>query len=169
MRDTGIKLRAVEPEDAEFMFRAELDPVTEEYSDQTAPLSLELMRQYAVTYDADPFRSGQLRLIVEDIHGRRIGIADLFDISARHSRAECGLYIVESERGKGFGRKALLALKHLAVSRLGLSQLTATVAEENAAALATFKSAGFARTGFRPKWWRDSSGFHDVIILNTIL
>lgn len=164
-----IRLRAVEPDDWQFMYEAENDPSAFEYSSQIAPLSMEQLRQYAITYDADPFRSEQLRLIAETIEGTPVGIADFFDISARHSRAECGVCIAASHRGKGFAKATLIAMKQFAKSRLGLSQLTATIAEDNASALAAFQSAGFSPTGFRPAWWRSGAGFQDVIILNSFL
>lgn len=164
-----IRLRAIEPDDWQFMFEADNDPSAFEYSSQTAPLSKEQLRQYAITYDADPFRSEQLRLIAETTAGTPVGIADFFDISARHSRAECGVCIVASHRGEGLGKATLIAMKQFAKSRLGLSQLTATIAEDNASALAAFKSVGFSSTGYRPAWWRSESGLRDVIILNSFL
>lgn len=169
MNNDSINLRAVEPEDCDFMFMAESDRSAEEYSSQTAPLSKELLRQYAITYDADPFRAGQIRLIAVTSDGNPVGIADFFDISARHSRAECGVCIDARHRGKGLGKMTLSAMKKYANSRLGLTQLTATIADDNAPALAAFQSVGFSPTGYRPKWWRTSSGLHDVIILNAFL
>lgn len=167
--DLTIHLRAVEPEDWSFMYEAERDPAAEEYSAQNAPLSKELLKQYALTYDADPFRSGQLRLIIEDKEKNPIGIADIYDISPRHARAECGIYIIPSERRKGYAKETLMRVIQLASSNLGLKQLTATISEDNAAALSVYRSVGFIQTGTRPKWWRNSSGFHDVKILNVEL
>ncbi|MDE5849776.1 MAG: GNAT family N-acetyltransferase, partial [Muribaculaceae bacterium] len=60
--DYELRLRALEPEDADMMYDAESDEAAWRYSDYLAPMSLELLREYALTYDADPFRSGQLRL-----------------------------------------------------------------------------------------------------------
>ena len=85
-----LRLRALEPEDAEMMYAAESDEAAWLYSDYLAPLSLEMLRQYALSYDADPMRSGQLRLIIE-VDGRAAGILDIFDISPRHLRADTGI------------------------------------------------------------------------------
>lgn len=81
-----LRLRALEPEDADMMYEAENDEAAWKYSDYLAPLSRELLHHYALTYDAEPFRSGQLRLIIEKDE-TPIGILDLMDISARHLRA----------------------------------------------------------------------------------
>lgn len=163
-----LTLRAVEPEDAEMMYEAEGDPAAWIYSDYLAPMSLEMMRHYALTYDADPLRSGQLRLIIE-AGGEAAGILDLFDISARHLRADTGIYLLPSFRGKGLGIKALELVKEYCRQRLGLHQLTATVAEGNTQALNCYGKAGFTIVGKRPEWLRMPDGFEDVWLMCTKL
>ncbi len=163
-----LKLRALEPEDAELMYEAENDEAAWKYSDYLAPLSRELLHHYALTYDADPFRSGQLRLIIEK-DGTPIGILDLFEISPRHLRAEIGIYILPQYRGKGFGTEALKASKEYCKSRLCLHQLGASVASSNYSAKHIFESAGFAVTGLRPDWVRTPDGYEDVELLSSLL
>ena len=163
-----LKLRAVEPGDADHMYEAENDEAAWAYSDYLAPLSHELLSQYALTYDADPFRSGQLRLIIE-VGVIPVGILDLFDISPRHMRADTGIYIFPEFRGKGLATEALLAVKTFCKIRLGLHQLTATVAKENIYALRCYKKAGFISTGTRPHWLRTPDGFLDVEMLHCII
>ncbi|MDE6637257.1 MAG: GNAT family N-acetyltransferase [Muribaculaceae bacterium] len=163
-----LNLRALEPEDADMMYQAENDEAAWIYSDYLAPLSLELLRQYALTYDADPFRSGQLRLII-DVDGSASGILDLFDISPRHLRAETGIYILPQFRGKGIATEALNAAKDYASNRLGLHQLTASISEQNQEALKTYKKAGFQITGSRPDWLRTHDGYQSINILSSIL
>ena len=163
-----LKLRALEPEDAEMMYEAESDPEAWRYSDYLAPMSLNMLREYAITYDADPFRSGQLRLIVE-IDGTPAGILDLFEISARHLRADTGIYILPGFRGKGVGEKVLQLAKTYCGERLGLHQLTASVARGNTVALRCYEKAGFSVTGSRPDWLRAPDGYDDILLLSAIL
>lgn len=163
-----LKLRAVEPEDVDMMFQAESDEAAWLYSDYTAPLSRELLRQYALTYDADPFRSGQLRFIIEN--GKTpVGILDIFDISPRHLRADTGIYLLPKFRGKGLASKALEAAKDYSRNRLGLHQLTATVAQSNATAMLCYEKAGFKPTGTRPDWLRTTDGYQSANILTCLL
>lgn len=166
--DDELNLRALEPEDADMMFEAENDEAAWKYSDYLAPLSRELLRQYALTYDADPLRSGQLRLIIEK-DDTSIGILDLFDISPRHLRADTGIYLLPEYRSKGFGVKALKAAKEYCRVRLGLHQLTSTVAHANESAKRCFEKAGFKATGFRPDWMRTPEGYEPVEIFSCIL
>lgn len=163
-----LKLRAVEPEDADMMYEAENDEAAWAYSNYLAPLSRELLRQYALTYDADPLRCGQIRLII-DYGVTPIGILDIFDISPRHLRADTGIYLLPEFRGKGFASKALEAAKEYSRNRLGLHQLTATIAQSNATAMLCYEKAGFKPTGARPEWIRTPDGYQDATILSSLL
>lgn len=163
-----LKLRALEPEDADMMFAAESDEAAWKYSDYLAPLSRELLSQYALTYDADPLRSGQLRLII-DLDGCPAGILDLFDISPRHLRADIGIYILPEFRGKGLAAIALEEAQNYCRVRLCLHQLTATVADSNIPALKCFKKANFSPNGSRPDWLRTPEGYESATILSLIL
>ncbi len=163
-----LKLRALEPEDADMMYEAENDEDAWKYSDYLAPLSRELLHHYALTYDAEPFRSGQLRLIIA-IDETPIGILDLMDISARHLRAEIGIYLLPEFRGKGLGTEALLIAKDYCRNRLCLHQLGATIADSNPTAKLSFSHAGFTVTGRRPAWLRTPDGYEDVELLSTFL
>ena len=163
-----LKLRALEPDDAEMMYEAESDPDAWKYSDYLAPMSREMLRDYALTYDADPFRSGQLRLIIEaDVTA--VGILDLFDISPRHLRADTGLYLLPAYRGKGLGGEALRLAKEYSRVRLGLHQLTASVAQQNEAARRCYEKAGFSPSGTRPEWLLTPEGWEYVELFNCIL
>lgn len=166
--DNELKLRAVEPEDSDMMYEAEGDEAAWRYSDYLAPMSRELLREYALTYDADPFRSGQLRLIIE-VDGKSAGLLDLFDISARHLRADSGIYLLPTFRGKGLGVKALGIAKEYCRKRLGLHQLTASVARQNDAARLCYERAGFLKTGTRPDWLRTDVGWENVDLLHCTL
>lgn len=156
-----LRLRALEPEDAEIMYEAETDEAAWRYSDYLAPMSKEMLRDYALTYDADPIRSGQLRLIIE-ADGKVAGILDLFEISPRHLRADTGIYLLPEYRGKGLGTIALEQAKAYGRFRLGLHQLTASVGQHNKAARRCYEKAGFESTGTRPEWLRTAEGWENV-------
>lgn len=160
----SVRLRALEPEDTEFMFEAENDEAAWTYSDYLAPLSMEMLRQYALTYDADPLRSGQLRLVV-DVDGKPVGMADIFDISARHLHAMTGIYILPEMRSKGIGAEALRLLCEYCRSRLGLHILSAIIAEKNHSARNCYRSAGFIESGILPEWLRDGAIYSNAIFM----
>lgn len=152
-RPDGVRLRALEPSDADALYEIENDPAAEESSDYMAPLSLALLREYASGYDANPFGAGQLRLIVE-CGGEAAGVADLYDISLRDLTACVGIYLLPRFRGRGLGTAALRRLERQAFTRLGLQALCARVSEDNDASLRLFDSAGWRRCGVLPHWRR---------------
>lgn len=163
-----LRLRAVEPEDVDFILECENDAQAWRWSDYKAPLSRSQLMTYALTYDADPFSAKQLRLIAE-YDGKPVGIADLFDISAPDSRSTAGIAIHPDFRHHGYGGKTLAKLKEYCSGRLGLRQITAEVATENKAALSLFEKEGFQRLCTLPSWHRIGPLFHDFILFSCLL
>lgn len=155
-----IKLRAPEISDADFMFEVENDREAWIYSDTVAPLSRRLLRDYAMDYDADPFRAGQLRLIITDCHNSRpVGIADLYDISQRHLKAFCAVYVIPGFRGIGVATAAILNLVAYCREVLMLNRLFAYISEDNHASERVFLKAGFSQQALIEEWTRSRDGF----------
>lgn len=156
-----VRLRAVEPEDVDFMLECEADREASKWSDYRAPLSRNQLLTYALTYDADPFSAGQLRLIAENVDGTNIGMVDLFNISERDLRALVGLCIHPVFRNMGYGIRVVKALEEMCASRLGLRFLTAEVAVENPSACSLFDKSGFEEIAVLPQWHKIGSKFCD--------
>jgi diamine N-acetyltransferase len=166
-----IRLRAPEPLDADFMYEVENDTSAWRYGDTVAPLSRRILRDYAMNYDADPFASGQLRMIVtENETDTPVGIVDLFDISRLHRRGMTGIYILPQYRAKGYALLALSALRRYAREALHLHQLTALVEPDNGVSLALFRKAGFETSATLSDWLaRPDGSFTDVCLLRAVL
>ncbi len=179
MRKMTTHLRAVEPEDADFMYEVENDMESWIYGDTVAPLSHEQLTAYAMTYTADPHTDGQLRLILEGVsptpsesdantavsEKERLGIVDLYGISERHGHGFIGIYIKPSARGKGFGREGVEQMARLARKFMNLDILCAKVAAINERSLNFFRNCGFMECGVMPGWLRISGARHDMHIL----
>lgn len=170
-------LRALEQRDLPCMIRWENDQSAWEYSDNIAPLSERQVADYIATYDADPFRAGQIRLVIcEDdgrarmhqgaslCEGKALGLLDLYNISALHAHAFVGIYIDPDKRRKRLGKEGLKLLCQYAFRTLGLRTLCALVLPGNAASERLFASAGFVKTGSMPGWRRCGVGFSDLDI-----
>lgn len=154
-------MRGVEPSDAEMLYAMEGEGFNEEYGDLLAPLSLEMLRTYAFTYDADPFSAGSVRLIAEE-GGSPVGMVDLYDISAIHQRAEVGIYVVRSMRRKGVGRALLEQLERYSLEKLSLIHLSARTIADNEIANRLFLGAGYLHVGQLPGWQKVGGRFRDV-------
>lgn len=177
-----MKLRAVEPEDARMMFKADNDEECRLYSDYCAPLSLAQLEDYARNYDADPFRSGQLRLIIEadsaentgdnnqpnellNSSYRPVGILDIYDISLRDSRAFVGIYILPEFRHKGLALKALQLLSAYAPEHLYIERLVAKIPAGNIPSLKLFEKAGYKEEVVLRRWKRIGRTLSDIHLL----
>lgn len=162
-----LHLRALEPSDADFMYEVENDHEAWRYSDTIAPLSRKVLREYALTYDADPFSAGQLRLIItEEDNNNLVGIVDLYEVSSRHLRAFTGIYICKEYREKGYAEETLRLIEEYAHNNLHLHQLGAKVDETHTKAVKLFSELGYATSGKLEEWISTPDGkFNNLLIM----
>ena len=169
LQEKEITLRAVEPNDLDFIFLAENDSRSWKASSTVAPMSRYMIQQYINAYRADIYQDRQLRLIATHAHtGQRIGIVDLYDYDPRNSRAGVGIYIIATHRSQGYGTSALEALCRYAQDFLGIHSLYATIAEDNRASLQLFARCDFIQTGSLRQWIKTSQGYASAIMMQRI-
>lgn len=155
--ETRLKLRALEPEDLDLVYRIENDAELWSWGSASQPLSRYTVRQYLAEQHADIYQDGQLRLVVE-VDGKPIGVADLTSFCPHHLRAEVGIVLLREHHRQGWGKETLHQLAAYASQRLHLSCLYAYVAEQNAAAQALFSGAGYRAIGQLPRWIEGEQG-----------
>lgn len=159
-----MHLRALEPEDLEFLYELENDPGIWGVSDTLVPVSRHALREYLAHATADFFAVRQLRLVITAQHGSpAVGVVDLFDYDPLHQRAGVGITILASQRRHGYARQALELLKTHAREVLRLHQVYATVGADNRPSLKLFRTAGFRRVGTRLAWLRTASSWADAV------
>lgn len=166
-----IRLRAVEPHDADIMWLAEADSDQWIQNSMSAPLSRRNILNYALTYDADPMRSGQLRLMIERKSDPTeiVGIIDLYDISPIHRHAFVGIYIFPPFRLNNFARKALLLLEEYCFNLLNITHLAAKIMEHNEASVSLFESSNYQLRGAIPNWLHANGDSHSLLLYSKIL
>ena len=159
-----VTLRALEPDDLEFLYALENDPDVWGVSDTLAPVSRHVLREYLRHAAADFYVVRQLRLVITtEIGSPAVGVVDLFDYDPLHQRAGVGITILASERRHGYARQALDLLREYAREVLHLHQLYATVGGSNKASMKLFRAAGFRRVGTRHAWLRTAAGWQDAV------
>jgi diamine N-acetyltransferase len=167
--DDILRLRAVEPADADAMFEIESDSTQWLDNDLAAPYSRENLRNYAKRYMADPYLEGQVRLIIETVSDHRlVGLIDLYELSSRNRTGYIGLYIKREERRKGYGLSALNLLEEYAKKMLNLRAMAARVIDSNDACHALFKKAEYEEVGVMRAWIEEGKKRHDVRIYEKI-
>ncbi len=167
-----VTLRALEPDDLDFLFQLENDPDLWAVSDVLpAPVSRHALRDYLRHATASLAEAGQMRLIISQEDGQPVGTLDLFDYSALHQRAGVGITVLHRARRRGHAQAALAQLLPYAGQALHLHQLYCTVVADNRASISLFKKAGFRRVGVRHDWLRANTplGWKNAVEMQLIL
>lgn len=165
-----IHLRAIEPEDIQYLAEIENDSSQWNLAEQTAPVSMEMLRQYVSSYSADPYASGQLRLAIADAETKDlVGLIDLYEIEAIHQRAFVGVYIRNPYRNLGYSVAALRKVEQYSREVLGLHQLAARVMADNVASLHLFRRSGYRKVATLTDWYRHGHGFRSAIVFQRLL
>ena len=161
--DTPIcRLRALEPQDVDLLYVWENDVEVWRVSGTIAPLSYERIARFVEEQSYDLNTTRQMRLIVE-VEGRAVGSVDIFDFEPQHQRFGLGVLIyAQDNRRCGYARAAIDAVVEYARDVLGLRQVWAMIAVDNAPSVALFESLGFVRCAHRRDWLRRGREFVDV-------
>lgn len=163
------RLRALEAEDVDLLYVWENDPAVWGVSGTLAPFSQHTLRRFLDEQRFDLYAARQLRLVVETLDGRAVGLVDLFEFEPVDLRAGIGILIHGAgDRGRGFASDALDVLCRYARQVLGLHQLWCSVAPDNAASLTLFRRAGFVECGRKREWRRTPDGWADELLLQKI-
>lgn len=153
LKGAYIYLRALEPEDLEFVHEVENDESIWEISNTQAPFSKFLIKQYLENAHKDIYEVKQLRLVISDYDNYPLGLIDIFDFDFKNKRAGIGIVIKQQEnRDKGYGREALQLLINYSFVHLGLHQLYCNISEENKASIKLFTKLGFKSIGLKKDW-----------------
>lgn len=170
LKGNTIHLRALEPEDLEFVYVIENDESIWEISNTQVPYSRFLIRQYLENAHQDIYEAKQLRLVVclNDTTSA-IGLIDLFDFDPKNNRAGIGILIQNIEnRSKGIGTEALALLIDYSFKQLQLHQLYANIGIENEHSLQLFSKFGFEKIGIKKDWNKVNGIYHDELIFQLI-
>jgi len=153
LKGKHIYLRALEPEDLDFVHDIENDEAIWEISNTITPYSKFLIKQYLDNAHKDIYEVKQLRLVISNLKNEAIGMIDLFDFDIKNRRAGIGILIkVLENRNKGFGEQALQLLIDYSFTHLDLHQLYCNIAQDNLPSIKLFESQGFKKIGLKKDW-----------------
>lgn len=169
LKGEHIYLRALEPEDLEFIHEIENDESIWELSNTETPYSKYLIKQYLEESHKDIYQVKQLRLIISDYSGDALGMIDVFDFDFKNKRAGIGILIRNSEdRNNGFGSEALRLLTNYCFTHLNLHQLYCNISEENEASIKLFTNQGFKQIGLKKDWNLVNGTYKDEYLFQLI-
>jgi diamine N-acetyltransferase len=170
LKGDNIYIRALEPNDLEFIYAIENDQSIWEVSNTHTPYSRFLVKQYLENAHQDIYEAKQLRLaICQDEDFPALGLIDLFDFDPKNNRAGVGIVIQgKQNRNQNIGSEALDLLIQYAFYNLNLHQLYANIGTENTASIALFTKFGFQKIGVKKDWTFVNGVYKDEAIFQLI-
>ena len=153
LKGDTVFLRALEPSDADLLYRWENNRDLWSVSFTQIPFSKFILEEFVNSAHQDIYTNKQLRLMVNHISSQEtIGIVDLFEFDSQHLRCGVGIYINEAYRANGFAHECVALIKDYCFKTLLLKQLYVHVNESNTASFSLFEKAGFEKSGLKKCW-----------------
>ncbi len=164
-----VLLRALEPEDLDFLYKTENNTDFWEVSHTITPFSKYILQQYIANSHLDLFEAKQLRLIIQPIdNSNPVGMIDLYDFNPIHKRAGVGIVILKEAQNKGFASEALQLLVRYSFTILEIHQLYANVGIDNIASQHLFEKHAFKKIGVKKDWLFSNGSYKDELFYQLI-
>ena len=106
-----ITLRAPEQTDVDSIFLWENDPGFNESLPQSAPLSRYQVWEYIKNYQADPFSTRELRMMINASHYAVVGHIDMFDFDPVNRRAESAFILMSRVAARAMPKRLWKCLR----------------------------------------------------------
>lgn len=164
-----VRLRAMEPEDLDALYRIENDRDVWDVGENNVPYSRYILHDYIANASADIYADKQVRMVVENKEGQLVGVADVVNFCPSHARAEVSIVICREHRKKGYARAAIRQIMEYALRTLHLHQLYAVVREDNMPSLNLFSSLGFKSKMVLEDWLFDGKDYHNAVVMQFFL
>ncbi len=166
LENENIRLRALEPEDLELLYKWENDSRWWDVGNTRQPYSRYALKQYILQSDKeDIYETHQLRLMMVDVAtGNVVGTVDLFDFDLHNSRIALGLFVDEAYQGKGFAKASLQLVEEYVFNFLKINQLYCHIAESNTASRKMFEQQQYEANGVLKNWIKSVNGFENIIV-----
>lgn len=171
LENETICLRALEPEDAEYLYKWENDTALWQMGSTLSPYSRFAIEEYLKDARLDIFATRQLRLMVaaKTDSGNVAGMIDLYDFDPLHRRAGVGILIDPDYQNKGLATQALKEMERYAFDFLHFHQLYAYVPNVNTASYKLFQKLGYQSAGVLKEWLCVGKKWLDVTIMQKFI
>lgn len=169
LKGKHVYLRALEPEDLDFVLEVENSEEFWEISATRVPYSQYLIKKYLQNSHRDIYEIKQLRLMICNVEHQRLGMIDVFDFDPKDRRAAIGILIVkETERNRGYGTEVLTLISNYCFHHLAMHQVYANVTADNLPSIKLFEKKGFEKVGVKKDWILINGNFKDEVLYQLI-
>ena len=163
-----VRLRALEPEDADKIYAWQSDPEVNRWMNNSHPRSLAQLRKRA---EERAVNSYELVVLGIEADGKLIGIVDLRDAEPEIGNAELDIYIGDPgyRNGGGYGTEALRLMCRYGFNSMRLHMITLWVVAENERARHVYRKVGFSEDGrHREAFVAPDGERHDMILMSML-
>ncbi|MGP4109317.1 GNAT family N-acetyltransferase [Streptomyces sp. 4N509B] len=164
-RGALVRLRAMEPEDGEALWRWNHDAevmrwMNDGYAESLARVSHRMENRAPATY-------GDVIYGVEVLaDGRLVGLVRLRDAEPETGCAELDVYLGEKDSwGHGYATDAVRAMCRYGFDKMRLHKISLDVVTENHAARRVYEKVGFVEEGRLRKVFRRDGAWYDMIVM----
>ncbi len=163
-----IKLRPMEPSEADALWRWNHDPDVMRWMNDGYPQSLAQVRQRLTDRPANDY--GELLLGIEVLADERlIGLVRLRDAEPELGCAELDLYLGEKEYwGQGYATDATRTICRYGFEKMRLHKISLTVVTENEAAHRVYLKVGFVEEGRLRQIFRRDGHWYDMFTMGLL-
>ena len=169
MKAPLVRLRAMEPEDLDLLYKIENDSALWGIGTTNVPYSRYALHDYIAHSANDIYADKQVRFMVDNAQGQTVGIVDVVNFCPEHSRAELGIVILQAFRGQGYAASAISKAVEYARGVIHLHQLYAVIAQSNSHCLQIFRTLGFRECGTLSDWLCKGTTYESASIMQLFL
>ena len=143
-----VRLRGVEPSDAEAFFRWNMDSETGRALDFLwPPVSLAQVRKQIEEVALEKFGGEKFTWVIEDGAGVPVGQITAHTCNPRDGTFSYGVSVAAEHRRKGYAAEAVLLVVKYYFEELRYQKVTAAVHGDNESSIALHEKLGFRREG----------------------
>lgn len=164
----NISLRALEPEDINFLFSTENNEQFWEVSGTQLPFSKYTLMKYLENAHQDIYEAKQYRFAICNSKNTPMGMIDLFDFNPMHQRVGIGILILPEYRNNGFATEALQLVITYAFTHLNVHQIFANIIDNNQKSISLFKKLKFKKVGIKKDWIYSKGTFKNEILYQLV-
>ena len=162
-----VTLRALEPEDIDFLYRLENEETLWGVSDTQVPYAKHLLLNYIRNAHQDIYEAKQYRYVIS-LEGIALGCVDLYDFNPLHRRVAVGIALLPEYRGKGYAKEALLQLIDHSKKYWEVHQMVAYIPADNKVSIGLFEGLGFSCSGVQKDWIYRRGVYKDMLLYQNI-
>ena len=169
IKGKNIYLRALEPEDIDFLYAIENNQELWQYSATQTPYARFVLKEYLNNAFRDIYEVKQLRLVIESLKKEAMGLIDLYDFDPKNKRVGLGIVVTEDYQNQGFALEAIQLLTKYCFTHLDLHQVYAHIDEKNHKSISLFEKADFTKSGVKKDWNYHNGQFSNELLYQLIL